>query len=404
MKLATRAAALLASAALCTTALAGCSNGGAPGASQYKTEDIISQLTDGAVTRDTEFLTVDGQPVTAEELLYWAIYDCDYLAAYYYGGAENMTWDQTFSGDQTLDQYILSDAQSTAKLYRLLETHAAEDGVALTEEDKATLQSERVDGQVEELGGEQEFKDWLSQIGLSFDAYYKLNSVQYLYQNYLSTISDEEIDQFIEDNEYYRVKHILISTQDDEGNALSDEEKAAAKQKAEDLLAQLRASDDPLTLFDELMKENSEDPGLSSYPDGYIAAPGDMVEPFEKASLALEENEISDVVESENGYHIILRLDADTADTRGSYFDTVLDGWMNDAIVVESEAYQTFDLESFYNNLTDYRLSLQEAEEPTETETGSPAPTDTASAQPEDSTAPEETGSASPDPTETPAS
>ena len=389
MKFATRAAALACSAALFAGLLAGCGQSGVPGAAQYQTPDIISQLTDGAVTRDTEFLSVDGESVTAEELLYWAIYDCDYLSAYYYGGAENMAWEDTFTDDQTLAQYILSDAQSTAKLYRLLETHAAQDGVTLSEEDKATLQSERVDGQVEELGGEQEFKDWLNQIGLSFNAYYKLNSIQYLYQNYLNTFTDEEMDQYIEDNQLYRVKHILISTQDDEGNALSDEEKAAAKAQAEDLLEQLRASDDPITLFDTLMNEYSEDPGLSSYPDGYTAAPGDMVEPFEEASLALGENEISDIVESENGYHIILRLDADTAETRGTYFDGILDGWMNDAVVVESEAYQTFDLESFYNNLTDYRLSLQEAQESeTPEDTSSPAATDSAN--------PEETGSADP--------
>ena len=101
MKFAKRAAALACSAALFAGLLAGCGQSGVPGAAQYQTPDIISQLTDGAVTRDTEFLNVDGESVTAEELLYWAIYDCDYLSAYYYGGAENMAWEDTFTDDQT---------------------------------------------------------------------------------------------------------------------------------------------------------------------------------------------------------------------------------------------------------------------------------------------------------------
>ena len=402
MKYTKRAAAALCSAALLVAALTGCAQNGIPEASKYQTEDIISKFTDGAVTRDTEFLTVDGESVPAENLLYWATYGCDYISAYYYGSSDNIPWDTTTQSGQTMTEYILSDAQNTAKMYRLLETHCAEKGVVLSDEDKANLLANCVDAQVEKLGGDEQFKEWLNQIGLSYSAYYKLNSIQYLYQNYLKVLTDAEIDQYIADNELYRVKHILISTKDSNGNEMSESDKAAAKQQAEDLLAQLRESDDPITLFDTLMNEYSEDPGLSSYPDGYVASPGDMVEEFETASLALEENAISDIVESKNGYHIILRLDADCDETRSAYFDTVLDGWMDSATVVTSAAYQTFDLKTFYTNLTAYRASLQEAKEtdsPSETDTASPSETDTAA--PSESVQPEATDS--PDPTETPA-
>ena len=82
-------------------------------------------------------------------------------------------------------------------------------------------------------------------------------------------------------------KHILIRTVDDSGEPLPEEEQAAARATAEDLLAQIRAADDPIATFDQLMNENSEDPGLTSYPDGYLAVPGDMLQEFEDASLAL---------------------------------------------------------------------------------------------------------------------
>ena len=56
------------------------------------------------------------------------------------------------------------------------------------------------------------------------------------------------------------------------------------------------------------MTELSEDPGKLHYPEGYTYAPGTMVPVFENAANALEEYEISDIVDTSYGYHIILRL------------------------------------------------------------------------------------------------
>ena len=56
------------------------------------------------------------------------------------------------------------------------------------------------------------------------------------------------------------------------------------------------------------MTELSEDPGKRHYPEGYTYAPGTMVPVFENAANALEEYEISDIVDTSYGYHIILRL------------------------------------------------------------------------------------------------
>ncbi len=59
--------------------------------------------------------------------------------------------------------------------------------------------------------------------------------------------------------------------------------------------------------FDALIKEYGKDPGAENYPEGYIFAKGEMVEEFEKAAFSLEEGEVSSVVESPYGYHIIKR-------------------------------------------------------------------------------------------------
>lgn len=81
------------------------------------------------------------------------------------------------------------------------------------------------------------------------------------------------------------------------------EERAAAKKKAQGLLAQLRAAPEK---FAELAKQNSQDPGSkdSGGDLGYFAR-GAMVKPFEDAAFKLKAGQLSDIVESSFGFHII---------------------------------------------------------------------------------------------------
>lgn len=65
-------------------------------------------------------------------------------------------------------------------------------------------------------------------------------------------------------------------------------------------------SNDPQALFDQLMAEYNEDSGEPD--EGYTFGPGEMVDEFYDGTAALEEYEISDLVESQFGYHIIMRL------------------------------------------------------------------------------------------------
>ena len=66
--------------------------------------------------------------------------------------------------------------------------------------------------------------------------------------------------------------------------------------------------DKRVELFDQLMEQYNEDTGESSYPHGYCFTSGTMVTEFEDACKALEPYEVSGVVESQHGYHVILRM------------------------------------------------------------------------------------------------
>ncbi len=115
--------------------------------------------------------------------------------------------------------------------------------------------------------------------------------------------------------ERVKVRHILLMTQ-----GKSDADKKAALAKAQDLLKQVRAGAD----FAELAKKNSQDPG--SAPNGgdlgFIVR-GQTVPPFEKFAFSAKPKEISDLVTTEYGYHIIQVMEKEPA--RVKPFDEVKD-------------------------------------------------------------------------------
>ncbi|MBO9649889.1 MAG: SurA N-terminal domain-containing protein [Variovorax sp.] len=119
-------------------------------------------------------------------------------------------------------------------------------------------------------------------------------------------ISDADLRSYYDQNsarfgskEERRASHILIAVP--AGAAAADREKARAK--AEELLAEVRKA--PAT-FADVARKNSQDP-VSAERGGDLdfVTRGAMVKPFEDALFALKKGEISNVVESEFGFHII---------------------------------------------------------------------------------------------------
>ena len=120
------------------------------------------------------------------------------------------------------------------------------------------------------------------------------------------SVSDDELRRSYKENiqrystpEERRASHILIKA---EASASADEKKAA-RAKAEQLLAQLQKNP---AQFAELARKNSDDPGSGANGgDLDFFARGDMVKPFEEAAYGLKPGQISGLVESEFGFHII---------------------------------------------------------------------------------------------------
>ncbi len=124
------------------------------------------------------------------------------------------------------------------------------------------------------------------------------------------TVADADLRKYYDENasrytvaEERRASHVLIGAAKD-GPAT---ERTQAKAKAEALLAELRKA--PAS-FGEVAKKNSSDTGSAARGgDLDFFGRGAMVKPFEDAAFAMKAGEISNVVETDFGFHII-RLDA----------------------------------------------------------------------------------------------
>jgi peptidyl-prolyl cis-trans isomerase C len=124
------------------------------------------------------------------------------------------------------------------------------------------------------------------------------------------TVPDAEVKKFYDDNpsdfampERAHVAHILISTLDPVTQApLPPDQKKEKEKQAKDIKSRAEKGED----FAKLAKQYSDDPGSKDKGGEYTFAQNhQMVPEFEAAAFSLKTNQISDLVETRYGYHII---------------------------------------------------------------------------------------------------
>ena len=118
---------------------------------------------------------------------------------------------------------------------------------------------------------------------------------------------DDNLEKYFKKPESARASHILIGA-DEKASA---EERKKAKAKAEAILKRIKAGED----FATIAKTDSTCPSSAQGGDLGTFGRGQMVPPFDKAAFAMKPGEISDVVETQFGYHIIKLVDKQAAST-----------------------------------------------------------------------------------------
>ncbi|MCG7333352.1 peptidylprolyl isomerase [Salinicoccus roseus] len=242
------------------------------------------------------------------------------------------------------------------------------------EVDREEIESQ-IDEEIEGMGGEDQFEMMLQQQqpGMTVEQY-KSQRINNAYHDKFFAekfeVTDEEAKKSVRE-----ASHILVEVSEEE-DGLSDEE---AKEKAESLHQEIEDGAD----FGELAAEESDDTGSAENNGqlGYVQR-GEMVEPFEEALFALEKGEVSDVVKSDFGYHIIKRHEEENIDEELDSVkrqvvsqkiqenqDQVL-GFYNDLleeynVEFENEEIRTY-IEETYLNSGDEESAEESTEESTE--------------------------------------
>ena len=158
----------------------------------------------------------------------------------------------------------------------------------------------------------------------------KLNHMSYIvqkaYDMLYNSINEKSAEDYYKQN-FVCAQHVLISTLNQEtGEPLTGRALESAKTKAETVVRRANSG----ASFDKLIEEYGQDPGMKASPEGYVFTYGEMVKPFEEAAFALKENKISDIVQTDYGYHIIKRLPLPEMDE--STFESVRSAYVNEMI------------------------------------------------------------------------
>ena len=314
-------------------------------------------LNEGAET----VLTVNGDAVTADEYSGYMLYNMQYYASMYAQMGLTDLWSNKDMA-KSLGASMPEAAEQQAIYARVVMQKFNELDLKLSYNEQKEMASVRRNSIANTT--KDAYLNQIAQFGFSDQTYQNFMYISQCYQalndyyfgeNGVNTPSDEDIQKYYEDN-YITAKHILITTVDPASGETkrTDEE---AKKEAQSILDRINAGED----FDTLMNQYSEDTGLSNNPNGYTFTEGQMVTEFYDGAKALAEDEVSELVKSNYGYHIIKRVKLDDSQLdnfksdiisaiSGS-MDELLQQWMDEAQVETTDLYSTITYENVYDYL-----------------------------------------------------
>ena len=342
----------------------------------------------GSKNEDT-VMTVDGVDVSFDEYMYYLNTAASTLISYYQASTGGgVDWDGVCIYDKTRTnaEWCINEALYNAAQGCVIMSKGKSMNALPTDEQLKSLEDNisNIRKNYEESDDpDAAFADALNGQGFTLESFKAVNKINFTLSNIFTSLygengeklSEEKLQTYIEENGYMTSAHILFRTKEDvkgengqtTQEELSDSAKAEKKAQAEKLCKELKAIKDDTQRkekFFEYMKEYSEDPGKESFPNGYCFTEGTMVEEYTDTTRELKNYEVSDVVESDFGYHIIMRLptvssDVDTANQYGytlgqmasSYdFDEEMKTWNVTDKAKFNSKYKSFDFTQFFGD------------------------------------------------------
>ena len=255
---------------------------------------------------------------------------------------------------EELDTQIRDTVMKSLKHYASISELAKNKKISLTSDDSAYI-DELVNETISDYGSEEEFQNALREAYSTEDFFryaLELQQLETKLRSYMTSEATGELaadDATIENDVYknfYRAKQVLIKNNN-------------GKSKTQNLELANKILSDALSgeNFDTLIEEYSED----TTGGDYCFTAGQLLEEFENAVSSISSGEIySEVVETEVGYHIVMRTDI-TEDYINSHFDDLRSAYLarrfNETLTEYSDTLEV-KKEEIYDTLTEQNFIL----------------------------------------------
>lgn len=294
---------------------------------------------------DAVLLTVDGREIPAWRYLYWLAYTCDRIRERYEEAGLKLDWDTPLGGG-TLADYARDQALADTALYATVENWAERYGCELTGEERTALAADWEE-KAADHGGEEDYLAILADLGLDRSRAEELSGVGRMYAKLYDLYGtadsalapdQEGLGEFTASRGVLTVDRILVS---------AGEDREAARQRAAELFSQLNSAEDQAAKFTELAAAGDDTAG----PRTLCPGDGVLAPVLEEAAAALAEGQCSGILESDEGFSILLRLPTDPDSVSADYFDQQLQSAAERAAVETAEEYGELDIAGFYKAL-----------------------------------------------------
>lgn len=275
---------------------------------------------------DTMLLCIDGQEQPAWRYLYWLARDCIQLQEQYDRASLELDWNMPLENGGTLAEYAKEQALADTALYAVVEHWAQiydcvpKTSDTPTDEWDNTLLTQEQAEKLEEIG----------------QAYGKLYDLYTTPGSLLAPV-EGELEHFAQEQGAGEIDRILIADKGD---------RAAARQKAEELFARFNNAGNQAEMFLELAASGDDTVGPRNIKDtGWEQCLLD-------AAQAMEPGQYSGILESQEGFSILRRLPNETMDLEAVYFDYLLQCAAEESEIQTTKAYEKLSVPEFLKALS----------------------------------------------------